>query len=421
MDGPRETISAQMLKLSGQQWSAINSRTHEEENTMRSKALVSHFCLAALLTSYSYAAESAYKYEVVAQSGVKIDGISLGSFGSVAMNDLGTVVFEAGYNDGSYAGASGVFSRNHALLKRGDIVRGLTVNRAFIGGINDFNELALSFSYGNGLPVALGKFVKHDQSIVPEGKLVKTGDAIEGLTIRDFRETTINDIGEIVFSADYSDSSGGGIGVFTRDRVLLKVGSEIKGIPLSGNNAFNRLYGLSDYGTLVFDTIGFQPGLGITQTGAFTQRKVLALAGDTVDGISLLGVFSPAISHFGRSAFTGEYANGAACSSCIGYAVFAPAGEIAKTGDTISGITLTDYIVSEGINDDGVVLMQANFRGGYGLFTKDSVVAATGDTLAGFQVEGFVNSQINDFGDVAFSAFEAVLVAKHKNGQEKHK
>jgi len=99
--------------------------------------------------------------------------------------------------------------------------------------------------------------------------------------------------------------------------------------------------------------------------------------------------------------------------------VFGPGGLVAKIGDTISGITLTS-VVSEGINDDGVVLMQADFLNGYGLFTKDSVVAATGDTLAGFQVEGFVNSQINDVGDVAFSAFEAVLLAKHRNGAEKH-
>jgi len=187
---------------------------------MRSKILVVHFCLAALLTSYSYAAESTYKYEVVAQTGVKIDGITLGSFGDVAMNDLDTVVFAAGYNDGSYAGASGVFSRNHALLKKGDIVRGLTVGRSFICGINDFNELGLTFSYGTRLSTALGKFVRHGASIVPEGKLVNIGDAIDGLTIQSFRECAINDMGEIVFSADYVDSSGGlGIGVFTRNRL----------------------------------------------------------------------------------------------------------------------------------------------------------------------------------------------------------
>jgi hypothetical protein len=66
------------------------------------------------------------------------------------------------------------------------------------------------------------------------------------------------------------------------------------------------------------------------------------------------------------------------------------------------------------INDQGVVLMQADFGVGYGLFTKDDVVAVAGDKLAGFQVEGFVNSQINDLGDVGFSAFEGILLAKHK-------
>jgi len=174
---------------------------------------------------------------------------------------------------------------------------------------------------------------------------------------------------------------------------------------------------------VVFDTIGYLPNLGGTQTGAFTQHKVLALPGETIDDIPLLTAFSPAISHFGRLAFSGEYTIQPNCYSysCMGFAVFGPDGVVAKTGDTISGITFSNSVVPIGINDRGVVLMQANFRGGYGLFTKDSVVAATGDTLAGFQVEGFVNGQINEFGDVAFSSFEAILLAKHKNTHEKHK
>ena len=171
---------------------------------MRSKILVAHFCLAALLTSYSYAAESAYSYDIVAQSGVTIDGITLTTLDNVSMNDFDTVVFDANYNDGSYAGASGVFTRNHALLKKGDIVRGLTVSRAFIRGINDFNELALFFSYGNDIPTAIGKFVLDGESLVPIGKLVKAGDVIDGLTIQDFRECFINDMGEIVFRATIS-------------------------------------------------------------------------------------------------------------------------------------------------------------------------------------------------------------------------
>ena len=65
--------------------------------------------------------------------------------------------------------------------------------------------------------------------------------------------------------------------------------------------------------------------------------------------------------------------------------------------------------------------MQAGFPGGYGLFTKDSVVAATGDTIKGVQVEGFVNGQINDLGDVAFSSFEAIILARHRNIHEKHR
>jgi len=162
--------------------------------------------------------------------------------------------------------------------------------------------------------------------------------------------------------------------------------------------------------------------MGGSQTGAFTQHKALALPGETVDKIPLVTAFAPAISHFGRVAFTGEFAL-SSCNSfnCAGYAAFGPDGVVAKTGDTISGFTLSNSVVTFGVNDDGEVLMQADFPGGYGLFTKDSVVAATGDTIDGVQVEGFVNGQINDFGDVAFSSFDAVILAKHKNIHEKHK
>ena len=307
---------------------------------MRSKVLLAHFCLAALLTSSSYAAESTYKYDVVAQPGVKMDGIWPTTFLKVAMNDLDTVVFEAGYNDGSYAGAAGIFSRNHVLLKKGDVVRGLTVGHPFLCGLNDFDEVALTFDYGTNRSTALGKFVKHGQSIVPEGKLVKTGDVIDGLTIQFFRECMINDMGEVVFSADYVDSSGNShIGVFNRNKVLLQYGSEIQGIPISGNNYFNSLDGLSDFGTVAFSTLGFLPNVGETQTGAFTQHKVIALAGQTVDHIPLLDVSSPAISHFGRLAFTGTYTIQPNCNSylCLGFAAFGPGGIVAKTGDTISG------------------------------------------------------------------------------------
>ena len=58
-------------------------------------------------------------------------------------------------------------------------------------GINDFDEMALTFGYalpvsGPPLPAAIGKFVRHGGSIIPEGKLVKVGDAIDGLTIQSF-------------------------------------------------------------------------------------------------------------------------------------------------------------------------------------------------------------------------------------------
>jgi hypothetical protein len=386
---------------------------------MRTIKLLASVCLSALLTSPSFAYESSYNYEVIAQGGVKIDGLSPSTFGLMAMNDFDTVVFAAGYPDGSYVGAAGIFSAKHVLLKKGDVVRGLTVDHPLLYGINDLNEVLVSFNYANGVNAssAMGTFLMHGNSFVLQGKLIKTGEVIDGLTIQDFREGFLNDAGEIIFSADYSDSSGtSGVGVFSRTHVLLKRGSVVAGIPLSGNYFFNTLHGLSDTGQFVFDTMGYVPNLGGALTGAFTQHRALAISGDNVHGIPLVTASSPAVSRFGQIAFGGMYTITPNCSSysCFGSAVFGPHGLVAKTGDTIDGITI-NAASPMSINDQGVVLMQADFGAGYGLFTKDDVVAVTGDKLAGFQVEGFVNSQINDRGDVGFSAFEGILLAKHKN------
>jgi hypothetical protein len=387
---------------------------------MRTIKLLASMCLAALLTSPSFAFESSYNYEVLAQSGVKIDGLPVATFGNMVMNDFDTVVFNAEYPDGSYAGAAGVFTPKHALMKKGDVIRGLTVNHPFVLGINDLNQLLISFSYGNGAPPfnAMGTFRLHGNSLALEGKLIKVGDVIDGLTLQDFRESYLNDAGDVIFSADYTDASGASaIGVFSRSHVLLKPGSVIQGITLSPSGAYNfrSLDGLSDTGQFVFDTTSFLPNAPSTQSGVFTQHKILALAGEKIHGITLAGAFSPVISRFGLTAFAGDYAITTNCSSlCSGYAAFGPGGVVAKTGDIIDGITLSNAIAPVSINDAGTVLMQADFAAGYGLFTKDAVVAVTGDKLAGFQVEGFVNGQINDFGDVGFSAFEGILLARHK-------
>jgi hypothetical protein len=71
----------------------------------------------------------------------------------------------------------------------------------------------------------------------------------------------------------------------------------------------DHLGGLSDLGSFVFDTFGTLPNLGGTQTGVFTQRRVLARPGETIDGIHLLTAFTARISHFDREAFSGSYSN----------------------------------------------------------------------------------------------------------------
>jgi hypothetical protein len=87
---------------------------------------------------------------------------------------------------------------------------------------------------------------------------------------------------------------------------------------------------------------------------------------------------------------------------------------VAKTGDTISGVTLTNVSVT-GINDEGTVLLWGNFAGGYGLFTKDSVIVLTTDTIDGNIVGGLGSSAINDRGTVLFNTDRAVVLARRNH------
>jgi hypothetical protein len=114
----------------------------------------------------------------------------------------------------------------------------------------------------------------------------------------------------------------------------------------------------------------------------------VAFATGSFDGIHLLTAFTLRISHFDREAFSGSYSIDPTCYlySCQGSAVFTRKAVVAKTGDTISGVTLTGATAA-GINDEGTVLLMGYFAGGYGLFTKDSVVVLTTDTIEGFPVQ----------------------------------
>jgi hypothetical protein len=372
--------------------------------------------VVALFTACTLeAAKPLYDLKVLVSGNSVISGLKIMlSDSTFALNDLGNVIFTGHYDDGTEGGARGVFALDHVVLKAGDTVRGLSVGTTGICGLNNSNQMALSFTFLSSTSTPASAIFS------TLGQFVRTGDTIGGLTIQFLRECALNDLGELVFSADYLDSSGAmGTGVFTPDKVLLKTGSVVDGIPLSGNNSFNRLSGLSDLGTFVFDTSGSVPGLGTSYTGAFTQHRLIAGNGQTIKGIQLLAVGDPVISHLDRVAFGGTY-NDSSClpNVCARYAAFTPDSVIAKPGDKISGLTVTSA-TPLGINDAGTVLLIAGYKDQQGisrsgLFTKNAAIALFGENVNGSPIGGFGSAAINNPGDVVFSIDGALVLATRK-------
>jgi len=77
---------------------------------------------------------------------------------------------------------------------------------------------------------------------------------------------------------------------------------------------------------------------------------------------------------------------------------------VVKTGDTISGLTLTN-VVCPVINDRGTIAFMGSFTGGSGIFTPSRVVAKTGDTISGLTLSLVSGPAINNRGTIVFFGF----------------
>jgi hypothetical protein len=134
-----------------------------------------------------------------------------------------------------------------------------------------------------------------------------------------------------------------------------------------------------------------------TGSGIFTQHGVLAKTGDTIGGLTLTGItpgYKTYLNDSGLAAFRANYSGGTG--------VFTQFSLVAKPGDTIGGLVLGN-VFAPSVNDAGDIVFASSYvSGGNGIFSSNSVLAKTGDTIDGDTFFAVGGPSLNNLGEFAF-------------------
>jgi hypothetical protein len=128
--------------------------------------------------------------------------------------------------------------------------------------------------------------------------------------------------------------------------------------------------------------------------------------GDTVSGKTLTGfklpssgANSPAINASGNVAFYTTYSHGA----FVGEGIFTPTSLVLKTGDVVSGQTLYGISFAPALNDGGTVVVRGLLSSqALAILTSTTLLAETGDTIGGQTITSLGLPAINNNGTMAF-------------------
>jgi hypothetical protein len=286
---------------------------------------------------------------LVAFSGDIIDGRPIFVFfsGGPAINNSGDVAFFAAFPPGG----TGIFLKQGARAKRiaatGDVIGGKIISTLFgTLALNNSGTVAFNAGWVGGSPPQFGFFTQHE-ALALLGESVIDGHVLTGLDLA----ISLNEPGGTVFAANYSDSGGGG-GIATPTQWVVKSGDVLGGITFFGagaspsiNNAgtvafpadtnigngiftqFEPVARIGDLisgrtlnaflikpvinnaGEVVFLANAFTPGFGV-----FTAKDLVVGVGDTVDGrvITDFTIAPPAVNDRGDIAIRASFQDGSA-------------------------------------------------------------------------------------------------------------
>ena len=267
------------------------------------------------------------------------------------------------------------------------------------------------------------------------GIAAETGQTvIDGRTLSniELQQISLNNAGQIAFSARFSGLSGRA--VTTLDRIVAKSGDIFSGITLNeaftsnmnegGRVTFQGLfagpagdnYGMFDEGGLVarkntlIDAVSMDAVFGPSHidnagqvyftantSGIFGGPSVMSSTArilhfdDVIDGKRWSGATTnrPHVSGNGTVAIAGGF-RGTAANPGNGSGIFAlgaTTGLIAEAGDVFGGESWSGRASKIALNDDGFFAWFGNIQGGgNALFSTDGLIARNGDTVGGKQI-----------------------------------
>jgi hypothetical protein len=361
------------------------------------------FVMSTCLAASAWAQTAPYSYQIAAKAGDVISGHTLQSFGEPSLSNDGTILFWATDQSGQEALYSIIpnTSAAYVLAKQGDTIGGLT--------INSFGE----YKRNNAGVVVFQATVNSTHQAIfelnsPSGfkKVVAEGDTVGGLPIQSLSQFDLNDSGAIVFTASWN--ADGNSGVFTPQSVLAKTGDTIGGITLLGVDTLqpntldnSGMIDLSNDGIVAFrGTYGIPSA---PSYAIFTQNSVVAKGGETIGGLTLNGTRNYEFYDGGISK-TG----GLICFRDWNYAaVIVGQQVVAQQGDIVDGYTLDGpFDVVHQAETDGLAV---NAQGEAVFFTRSS--DATGaDAFGVFTATHAVLVGNNiTIGGIAMSAENAIF------------
>ena len=225
--------------------------------------------------------------------------------------------------------------------------------------------------------------------------VVKTGDVISGETLTGFHlpstgpnSPSIDSHGRVAFYATYSEGDTVGEGVFTPASLVLKTGDVVDGQTLEGIGLDPVL---NSGGIVVVRGL-----LGPQMFAMVISRATVARIGNTIGGLTLTDFASPAINDGGTVAFLGSFSDGTG--------IFTQAALLARSGASIGGMTPVNF-GPPAINDRGTVAFQSwqTEPRATAILTPTAVVVKTGDTIDGKTLTDLsFGSALNSSDTVAF-------------------
>jgi hypothetical protein len=347
----------------GQQTNVVRLKSSQPRLVSSS---VGVFVMSTMLAASGWAQSSFYSYQIVAQSGDVIGGHTPQSFGEPSLSNDGTILFTGTDQSGQEAlySINPTTNATYVLAKQGDTIAGLTINS--IGEYKRNNAGAVAFQATvNSTQHAI--FLLNSQAGFT--KVVAEGDTVSGLPIQSLSQFDLNDSGAIIFSASWNADANSG--VFTPQGVLAKTGDTIAGITLLGVDTlqsgllFNSgLIDISNDGIVAFRGTYGNPSE--PSYAIFTPNSVVAQGGETIDGLSISGTRNYEF-YDGGITKTG----GLVCFRDWDYAaVIVGQQVVAQQGDIVDGYTLDGpFDVVHQQETDGLAV---NAQGEAVFFTRSS-------------------------------------------------